>query len=229
MITYLKDSGETGIYGLAYQFGMIPLVLTTTFENIWIPWFTEKMKKSDKDAINKMVRPYVTSVLLVCSIIMLVTPEVFKLLTTEEYYSGIGMLPPIIMSVFLIFLGSLSLNLEYYLRETKTIAINTLVAASVNILLNFIFIPKCGGIAAAYTTMISYMVSFIMHYVVARRLDKTLFGFQIYIIPLLVSGGVCIMAKILTGYAVIRWGIAVVLGVSLCLILYKLIKEKNKA
>lgn len=212
MITWLRNSSETGIYGLAYQFGMVPLVVTTTFENIWIPWFTKNMEEGNKKIINRMSIYYIRIVTIMCIGIMCVAPEVLKIMSTPEYYNAIYIIPPIIVSTFLMFLASISLDLEYYLKKTKTIASNTVIAALVNVILNLIFIPMYGAIAAAYTTVIAYLVSFLMHFFVARKMDRDLFNFKIYCGPLIIIGCCTVTITLLMDYIFARWLFGIFLG-----------------
>ena len=213
MITWLKNTSETGIYGIAYQFGMVPLVFSTTLENLWIPWFTEKMKRNQKSDINHMVKPYVWIMAILCSGLILVSPEFLKLMTTKEYYSGVYMIGPVMAAIYLTFLASILIDLEYYLKKTKSIAINTLVAASINIVLNYIFIPQYGAVVAAYTTVVSYAVSFLMHYIIARSLDHELFPFSVYIIPTAIVFGIMFFSSAYMQFVLIRWGMGVILGI----------------
>lgn len=60
----------------------------------------------------------------------------------------------------MIFAYSLYVNIEHYYKKTPYITVNTIIAAASNIVLNFIFIPRYGYIAAAYTTLASYFISF---------------------------------------------------------------------
>lgn len=212
MITLLRDSSETGLYGLAYQFGMIPLVITTTFENIWIPWFTEKMETEDKSTINQMVKPYINMVVIICIGVMLVAPEMLEFMSNAEYHSAIYMIAPVVCANFLMFLSSVSINLEYYLKQTKNIARNTLIAAIINIVLNYIFIPKYGAIVAAYTTVVSYGVSFLMHYFFARKIDRELFKINVYIVPLILITSFTLLTNLLIKFIFLRWGIGVIMG-----------------
>lgn len=212
MLTTLIGANETGIYSVAYQFGMIPIAITTTLENVWIPWFTEKMNSGNRESINKAAKQYIMIIATICIVIMIVAPEVLRIMTTQEYYSGVYTIPPVVLATFLMFLSSISIDLEYYLKKTKIIATNTLVAAIVNILLNLIFIPHYGSVAAGYTTVTSYAVSFIMHYLYTRKLEKDLFKFKIYIFPII---SVCIASIIVTflmNYTFIRWTVAMIIG-----------------
>lgn len=213
MITILRSSAETGIYSLAYQFGMVPVVIATTVENVWIPWFTKKMESADKKNINKMVLPYLLVVAIACAVIMLIAPEILKFMSTESYYGAIFMIPPIVLGAYLMFLSSISLDLEYYMKKTKMIATNTMVAAAVNVGLNAVFIPKYGGTAAAYTTAASYLVSFIMHYIVARKLDSELFDLKLYIAPIAFIVFFTCVTSFLIDFALARWSIGGLLSV----------------
>ena len=51
-----------------------------------------KMRNNDKKSINQMVKPYINFIMILCVSIMLVAPEVLKLMTTREYYSAIYMI-----------------------------------------------------------------------------------------------------------------------------------------
>ena len=57
--------------------------------------------------------------------------------------------------------------MEYYYKKTKLIALGTMLAAGMNILLNAVFIPTFGYVAAAYTTVACYLLYYLLHVVFA--------------------------------------------------------------
>lgn len=61
-------------------------------------------------------------------------------------------------------------TVEYYYGKTSFIAVGTVLAAVLNVTTNAIFIPQYGYLAAAYTTLGSYMVYFIFHCIIAHRI-----------------------------------------------------------
>ena len=90
-----------------------------------------------------------------------------------------------------------------------------------------IYIPSFGGTAAAYTTVVAYGISFFMHYVVAKKLDKELFPMKVYIIPITGMVIFTLLTILLMNYPIVRWGISGVLG-CLCVIMgHKYIKIKR--
>ncbi len=225
MITTLRSPSETGIYSLAYQFGMVPAVITATVESVWIPWFTKKMQNGEEESINKFSIPYINIVVLSCICIMLVAPEVLIWMTPESYNEGVYIIAPVVFARFLMFLASISIDLEYYNKRTKSIALNTIIAAIINISLNFIFIPRYGGIAAAYTTVVAYGVSFIAHCYVAHRQNPRLFGFKIYILPFFEVLIFSIITNLIMNYTLARWIIAMVIGMVFLVTTYKYYKR----
>ena len=130
-------------------------------------------------------------------------------------------IPPIILSNFVIFIYTIYVNIEHYHKKTRRIAMNTMVAATSNIILNYIFIPKYGMYAAAFTTLISYLISLFIHYKFARRIETQLFPLKIVIFPVfLILVNIGIFYFFIDSIAV-RWGALVIISIAL------FIKEKR--
>ncbi|WP_458411751.1 lipopolysaccharide biosynthesis protein [Schinkia sp. CFF1] len=223
MITAFRNASETGIYSLAYSFSMIALVVTTSLENVWIPWFTKNLKNGERNVINRNVKLYIEVVVVIMIIILMVSPEIIEIMSPEEYWSGKILIAPILLASFFIFLYSISVDLEYFYKSTKIIAINTGIAALVNILLNLIFIPLYGAFAAAFTTVIAYIVSFGIHYYAARKLDNQLFPFKIYVKPIINMIVAVILSYLILDYTILRWALSII-GFSI----YIIISLKNE-
>lgn len=183
MITLLSDASQTGIYSLVYSFSMIANIVIISLEGVWVPWFIDKMKNGNVMAINSKVEIYVSIITYMIIAIMLISPEVLKLLAPKEYWSGIGIIPPIVITSFVIFIYTLYVNIEHFHKKTKIIALNTAIAAILNITLNYIFIPKFGFYAAAYTTLVSYTCAFFLHYKFSKRIAPLLIPLSIMLKP----------------------------------------------
>lgn len=181
MIERMRSTSESGIYSFIYNFSMAVKVVTGTLESIWIPWFTRKIIDNNKNDLNIAVSYYVEIVSVFVAVILLISPEIIKYIAPSEYWDGIPLSIPIILASFVMFLYSISVDLEYYYKSTKYIAKNTIIAASINLIFNILLIPNCGATGAAYTTVLAYTVSFILHYRHSRKLDNELFPFKKYI------------------------------------------------
>lgn len=209
MITLYRSATETSIYSLIYSLSMISLIFKASLESIWIPWFSDKIYKNMIDEINSVVKKYIDIILSSMICLLLISPEILHIMAPKEYWGGLNLIPIIISSSFFMFLYSISVNLEYYYKSTKVIAQNTIIISILNVLLNMIFIPKYGALAAAFTTLISYITSFTIHYIMARKLDSRLFDFKIYIIPITLMVVAVFMFYNFNENILIRWIITV--------------------
>lgn len=210
MIAQFRSTSEAGVYSLTYSFSMIAIVVISSLESVWIPWFTQKLKCEYKEVINRNVRIYIEIVTVLVLCILFVAPEILVIMAPEEYWSGKVLIPPVILASFIVFLYSIAVNVEYYYKSTKIIALNTIIAAFVNLGLNFIFIPMYGAIAAAYTTVVAYFISFVIHFCAARKLDNELFPLRVYLNPLILVVFGVISMYLFMEYPLIRWIIAIV-------------------
>ena len=181
MITVLGDASQTGIYSLIYNFGMIAVVITTALEGIWVPWFYNKLKENAATEINCIAKDYVHLMTYLLIGVIAIGPEIVKFLASNQYWEGIKIIPPIVLSNFMIFVYTLYVNIEHYHGKTVFITLNTFVAAGSNLILNYFFIPKFGYVAAAYTTLLSYSIAFAFHARYAKRLEPELFPIQMFI------------------------------------------------
>lgn len=205
MITWLADSSQTGIYSLIYNFSMIATVITTSLEGIWIPWFYNKLQKKNYIEINVVAKDYI-NLMTYCMIgVIMVGPEVVKLLASSTYWDGIKIIPPIVISNFIIFAYTLYVNIEHYHKKTKGITINTVIAAITNIILNFLFISKFGYIAAAFTTLTSYLVSFVLHARKSKKLEPDLYPIKYFALPLMEIAASTILFYVFMDNIIVRW------------------------
>ena len=210
MITALADSSQTGIYSLIYNFSMIATVITTTLEGVWVPWFINKLKEGSRKEIGVVAKDYIHLMTYAMSCLLLVAPEVVKILANKNYWEGISIIPPVVLANYVIFAYSLYVNIEHYYKKTPYITINTIIAAVSNIILNFIFIPKFGYVAAAYTTLASYVISFALHSRYAKKLEPDLYPLKQFIIPLSHLLVITVMFYLFKEHFVVRWALMIV-------------------
>lgn len=222
MITQFVGATETAIYSLVYNLSLMMTVITSSLENVWIPWFSERINAGDKASINRVVGPYILGGAVLTVGVMYLAPEAIQLMAPEEYWSGKAMIPPLVGSVFVMFLYSISVNLEYFKKSTKTIARNTITAALSNLLLNYIFIPRFGATAAAYTTLASYALSLVLHYLDGKRLDADLFPIQHYLLPVLIVMAASTLYYPILGLWYIRWLLAAGTAIAAFVYLFKM-------
>lgn len=210
MITWLADASQAGIYSLVYSLGMVTYAITLSIDGIWIPWFTNKMKEKSYDEINYITKDYIKLITYIMCGLIIVSPEILKILASKSYWEGIKLIPIIIVANFLFFAYNIYSNLEHYYKKSNQITALTILAAVLNLVLNYIFIPKFGYVAAAFTTAISYFVIFILHSIYSKTLNSNVFSIKMFILPIIEIFIFCALFYLLTDHAIIRWVVAII-------------------
>lgn len=183
MIQRMIGESQAGLYSFAYTIYSMIAVASTSIDGIWSPWFYAQRKAENYSAIKKISGLYIAFMTMVCIAITLLSPEVIYILGGEKYAESVYCTIPIIGGGFFACIYNIPCLVEYYHEKTKLIALSTSMAAVLNIILNAIFIRLYGYIAAAYTTLVTYGIYFILHYYVARKIEKKdLFSWKLIMI-----------------------------------------------
>lgn len=169
MINYLCGTDKAGIYGVAYNLAMILSFIISSISSAYMPWLYNKIKQKEHKA-NQKVSLYIAILMAVLiSFIIWLAPEIILIMAGEAYMEAIWIVPPVAASLLLLLYTDFSTNIEFYYKKRVGLIIASVFAAVLNIVLNAIFIPKFGFIAAGYTTLLSYIVFAVSNYLVILR------------------------------------------------------------
>ena len=170
MISSMVGNDAVGIYSTLYTVSSLSLIVWTAINSSFIPYLYENMgdpQKTDK------LRTVSSGILALFSVIAflatMLAPEIVRILATEQYYEAIYIMPPIAAGVFFTAVSNMYSNLLIYFRKTQFIMVSSALAAVLNVVLNYVGIRQFGYIAAAYTTMIAYIVLGVSQMVVATK------------------------------------------------------------
>ena len=227
MVNSYSGSFDAGIYSYIYNLGVVLSVIWASTNNAWVPWFFAEMEKKDYQKIKTTSNYYMILFGAVTLISMLLLIDLAKLMAPPEYLVGIPLIIPVLLGYYFQFLYSLPVNVEFFEKKTSYIAIGTIASAGINIVLNVIFIPKYGYIAAGYTTVVAYFFLFIFHYFLAKKL----IGKQLFDTKMIVSVTTTVVALsfvmfFLTNNVILRYFMVVFLLIVLYFIVRKIRNKK---
>lgn len=172
IINQIVDSASAGIYSFSYQIGLVMNMLVLSAVTAWNPYFYEFRNKLEYERINNVIRTYSKTIYLSAFGLILFSKEIVHLMANKEYHSGIDIIPTIILSYVMFFLYTIYVSYSFYQKRTLLISINTMISAGLNIILNYQLIPIYGYKIAATTTLISFTVLFILHYINSKHILK---------------------------------------------------------
>lgn len=165
IINNISGSYETGIYSFAYNIGMLMMVVVIATNSAWVPMFYKFFNEAKYDEINKYVKLYSKFIVFIAISLTLFSDEIVGIMAGKEYLAATKIVPIIILSYVFVFLYTLYAQYAIYNKKTILVSLFTIISGLINIVLNYIYIPRYGYIAAAYTTLISYIILWAFHYI----------------------------------------------------------------
>lgn len=170
MIFNIDGAHSTAMYSFAYSLSIIISILWSSMNSAFSPWLGNMIRQKKFSATRRATMPYILVFVIPVLLSQLLAPEVLWILGGEKYYSGLSYIPPVFTGCAYQFFYVLYVNIEQYEMKNWGVALGTMLAGIINVLLNYMFIPKFGPIAAAYTTMISYALLFLFHAIMVKRI-----------------------------------------------------------
>lgn len=211
MINNICGSSDAGIYSVAYTFAMLLTLITNGINSSYTPYIYKNLKVNNTDSIIKSSFIVCGTVAIIVLLLICFIPDIYTLLLPASYYPSLPIIPPVAASAYFLFLYSWFGSVEFYYKENTYITIASVIGAALNIVLNLIFIPIYGFIAAAYTTLFCYICFTAFHFIfmniILRKNNikdkifatKEIFGISLFV--LITS----IIMVFLYNYTIIRW------------------------
>jgi len=179
IIVKLVGKSENGIYSLGNTLSVVMTQFWSSLMIVYTPLFMEKMRSHNSDQVKEITEHFVSAVTGVSVMAILAAPEIIRIISPVEYGEAVYAAVPLLVGGYFVFLKQFQVEAECYYGKTKYMAYLTILSSLLNIVLNMVLIPVHGYIAAAYTTLISYIFLFLSHYILVRRLYKgDLFGIR---------------------------------------------------
>lgn len=227
MIDKFCDTASVSYYSVAYSVAMVMLIFNSAVSQTMNPWIYRSIKDEKYDRIGKV--SYTILIVIACLnfIAVSVGPEILSIMAPASYSKAIWVIPPVTVSVYFTFLYNLFATFEYYYKKTKWVMVASVVGAITNIVLNAIFIPKFGFIAAGYTTLACYILYSVAHYYFMCKVCKqNLNGYKVYDVKIILLIGFALMVvsgimMLLYNHIVIRYSV-----LALAIIIVLLFKKK---
>lgn len=178
MLTSMVGAEETAEYSVIYNVSSIIVAIYQAINGAWTPWFYRRISERDTENTKKYQGYYMLAFSIFACGMMTISPELIKIISPSNYWHGISYVAPIVMASYLIFLYAFFSSYLLYVKKTGIIAINTIVAAILNLVLNYILIPKYKATGAVIATVMSYLLLFFLHFFSIRKEEKKYFAIK---------------------------------------------------
>ena len=174
MLERMAPLDEVGRYTLAYNLAHDPAHDVTSINQAYQPYYYNLMTSSPnpRQKILRILSFYIAGIGFVALVGSLFAGELVHLLTPPRYHESARYVPPILLGYLMVGLYFFVSSPIFFHKKTHLLPFITGIAAILNIILNYLLIPKYGAIAAAWVTFICYLFMLVVYYVIAQRLDS---------------------------------------------------------
>ena len=187
---------EVAYYHLVRNYALLLFLLFDTVSQAWLPWFHDSLQEGRRDEVRRMVRLISALSCLGGLFLIGLGPEAVLLLGGDAYAPALSAVAPTVMGVVCQCLYSHYINLVLHEKKTRYVSFGTMAAALFNLGLNFLFVPRYGFSAAAYTTFVSFLCLLLIHFLfVRKKLNIRLYDDrQIFLSVFLCAGLSCVFS-----------------------------------
>lgn len=175
ILGFLKGDYSVGIYSVSSKIYTIVKSLLSSIIIVSIPRLSYLLRKKDKEEFNKVAseiyKMLITILLPAVVGIILLSEEIILVISSESYLeaaTSLVLLGISLVSVYGAYFWSQCILIPF--KKDSEVLKATIVSSLVNIVLNFILIPKWGQNAAAFTTIVAETIVFIWCYKKSRKL-----------------------------------------------------------
>lgn len=222
MIDRFCGSASTAFYSMAHNVSMVMQIIVSSINSSFNPWLYHKLREENYKDIRKVTNLLLLAVTTTSMLPALFAPEILGILGSSEYRTAVNIVPVLSICVFMMYIYTLFSNIEMYYEKPQYIMTGSISATFFNIVLNFIFIQIWGYSAAAYTTLVCYVLLATFHYVMMqkicreRKLEEKIYNVKFIV---LLSIGVLVVmfaVRFLYNYWILRY-VLILIGISLIL------------
>lgn len=159
MINWFLDENNVGLYAVAAKLPTILTTFTGIFSQAWLlSSINEYETEKDKRFYSETFINYCQFSLIVCSILVLCINPFMKIYVSNDYYISWIYSPILILAAVFSGISSFLNGIYYAYKKNISTTVITLIGAIINILLNFLLIPKIGVMGAAIATAIAWFI-----------------------------------------------------------------------
>ena len=172
LITMLLGAGETGLYSIGLQFGMVVGVLSTAFNNAYMPHLYEQLKSGDgkaKRGVVKFTYLYFAAILSLAMVLATFFIWLVPYYLGDKFHGASQYIYWLSLAYAFQGMYLMVVNYIFYVKKTYLLSMVTLSTSLLHVTLSYLLIRHYGAIGAAYASVVSFFLTFILVWSVSSR------------------------------------------------------------
>ncbi len=173
-VQHLSSSEAVAYLGIATSCSHIMTIFLQCLNSAWSPWFYDKLNRKEYPQIRKAFKIFLWLVISCTFGVLMIGPELVKILGGSNYLLAIYLLPPNMLGGLFNLIITQFGSLETFHQKAYYAAVFTSIASVTNLILDIIFVKIFGYMAASYITVFCYILLIIIHFWASKSMDSRL-------------------------------------------------------
>lgn len=165
---------ETGIYSVGQQLGSSIYLVTSAFNNAFVPWLFKELKRDDMQTKSKIVKftyLYFVAIALLAIIIYYIIDIAFPMVIGDKFNKSFQYVPFVLASYVFYGMYMMVTNYFFYTEKTYILSFITSISAIINISLCYYLTLIYGTIGAAYASVVSALLFFLLSWYFSNKVN----------------------------------------------------------
>ena len=171
-ITSLVSLQANGIYSLAFQLGLVLLILFQSFNQAFAPYLYKNLVKAtieDKIKIVKITYVFVIGLVICVLLGVVLGPIVLHYIIDEKFYEALDIIPLVFIAFGFKGLYFMVVNYLIFEKATALLAKITFSISLLHLLLSYLLIDMIGIIGACYALIFSEFITFLIIFYTSNK------------------------------------------------------------
>ena len=194
MITEICGEEDTAVYSVIYYLGYAIIAVDQAVAPVRQAWLYKRLNDRDYKEAKKLQKWYLVLMAVLATGLLTVGELCVKIFAPESYWHFEYILPFVIGACMMMTYRFYTEIIMFY-KKNAILSACVVVAAVINVVLNALMIPAYGPVAACYTTVIAYLVLFVLTMIVSEHMIKGVYSkmkFLLFMIwTIFISGVYC--------------------------------------
>lgn len=207
-----------GIYALADRFAALMKLLVNSFNDAYSPHFMKKAETDPaaaKEEAGSVIRWWWAVYISFLYGIVLFSKELLLVMAEERFYPAADLISILAGAYLFRGLYCFAINGVFFVKKSWLIASVTIVAGVTNVLLNIMLVPHFGIYGAAWTTVLSFFLTFALSYLINLYVFPILFPWKS-----IFTGAVVFIVGLSGYYAIKVMSLALLPGLAFKMLLF---------
>lgn len=161
LILLLLGKFATGVYAVAFQFGLVLGIFTSSINKSWVPYFYKTIDDKSKESnLIKLIILYVPFILLVAFLLSFVFKMVLQFFFQSEFLEAANYIPFLLLAYCFQGMYFMVVNYMFYFRKNRQMSFISTFTTVFQVIVMFFAIKEYGLLGAVVSFSATYFLLF---------------------------------------------------------------------